>query len=145
MEKESWLKDFFTSGFYETYWGWNFTDEDARKLAEDSLKILNASEGHILDWLGGWGRVSVHFARKGFEVTILDFVPEYLDKAKEIFGKENLKVNLVLADCRKTPSNIQADYATCLFNSVGFFNDTEQIRAFKSLYRALKSDGKANS
>lgn len=142
MEKENWLKDFFTSGFYERYWGWKFTENDARKLAEDCLKILNTSKGHILDWLGGWGRVSVHFARKGFEVTILDFVPEHLDREKEMFGKENLKVNLVLADCGKTPSDIQADYATCLFNSVGFFNDREQIRAFKSLYRALKSNGK---
>ena len=142
MEKESWLKDFFTSGFYERYWGWKFTEEDTGKLAEDCLKILNISKGHILDWQGGWGRVSVHFAKKRFEVTILDFVPEYLDKAKEIFGKENLKVNLVLADRRRTPSDIQADYATCLFNSVGFFNDKEQIRAFKSLHRALKSNGK---
>lgn len=143
MEKESWLKDFFTSGFYERYWGWKFTEDDARKLAEDCLRILDASEGHILDWCGGWGRVSIHFARKGFVVTILDSIPGYLDRAKDIFGKENLKVNLILADCRKTPSDIQADYATCLFNSVGFFNDKEQIRAFKNLHHALKPNSRA--
>ena len=143
MENESWLEDFFISGFYERYWGWKFTEDDARKLAEDCIRLLDASKGHILDWCGGWGRVSIHFARKGFEVTILDFVPEYLNRAKEIFEKDNLKVDLVLADCRKTPSNIQADYMTCLFNSVGFFNDQEQIRAFRSLYGALKPKSKA--
>ena len=44
--------------------------------------------------------------------------------------------------CRGVYSSIQADYATCFFNTVGFFNDVEQVKAFRSLYRALKPKGK---
>ena len=118
MLKDSHLKDFFESGFYETYWGWKFKEDDSKKLAEDSLRLLGASHGQILDWCGGWGRVSIHFAKRGFKVTILDFVEEYLERAKKTFRKERLDVDTILADCRNTPSSIQADYATCFFNSV---------------------------
>jgi SAM-dependent methyltransferase len=39
-------------------------------------------------------------------------------------------------------TSVQADYATCFFNTVGFFNDAEQVKAFRSLYRSLKPQGK---
>lgn len=140
--KTDWLKKYFESGFYEKYWGWKIEKDNSESLAESALKLLNAKSGHILDWCGGWGRVSIYFARKGYKVTILDFIDDYLKKAKEKFNKEGLEVNTVLADCRNTPPEIQADYATCFFNSIGFFDDNEQIKAFKSLYNALKPDGK---
>jgi len=57
MKNDNGLKDFFRSGFYEKYWGWKFTEDDSEQLAQNSLKLLGASKGHILDWCGGWGRV----------------------------------------------------------------------------------------
>lgn len=142
MERVDWLKEFFESGFYEKYWTWKYTPNDAKQLAEDALRLLGAERGHILDWCGGWGRVSIYFAKKGMQVTILDFMEEYLARAEELFIKENFDVMLVPADCRETPSWIQADYAACTFCSIGFFNDREQIDAFRSLYGALKYGGK---
>jgi len=142
MERNDWLREFFESGFYEKYWSWKYTQNDAKQLADDALRLLGAERGHILDWCGGWGRVAIHFAEKGFKVTILDFMEEYLVRAEELFIKNSLDVTLVPADCRETPSWIQADYAACTFCSIGFFNDREQIDAFRSLYGALKYGGK---
>ena len=142
MQSIGWLKGFFESGFYEKYWGWKYTADETRQLAEDALKLLGAQSGHILDWCGGWGRVSIYFAQKGLKVTILDFMVEYLKRAEEIFDQNKLDVTLVPADCRVTPSWIQADYAACTFCSIGFYNDREQIDAFRSLYGALKYGGK---
>lgn len=79
------------------------------------------------------GRISICYARKGFKVSILDFNAEYLNRACHRFQTEGLKVNTILADCRETP---------CLFNSVGFLNDTEQSYAFASLYKSMKSKGR---
>lgn len=136
------LIDFFQSGFYEDFWGWEFDEKESREIAEKLIILLEAREGHILDWCGGWGRISIFLAKKGFKITILDFVKEYLDKAKNNFHKHQLDVITINKDCRNTPENIQADNAMCTFNSIGFLPDDEQIKAFKSLYRALKKNGK---
>ncbi len=142
MQSADWLKSFYESGFYEKYWLWKYTPSDARQLAEDALRLLAAERGHILDWCGGWGRVSIYFAMRGLKVTILDFMEEYLERAEELFEKNNMPVTLISADCRETPSWIQADFAACTFCSIGFFNDREQIDAFRSLYSAIKYGGK---
>jgi ubiquinone/menaquinone biosynthesis C-methylase UbiE len=142
LQSTDWLREFFESGFYEKYWLWKYTPKDARQLAEDCMRLLGAEHGHILDWCGGWGRVSIYFAMRGLRVTILDFMEEYLKRAEELFIKNNMDATLVPADCRETPSWIQADFAACTFCSIGFFNDREQIDAFRSLYGALKYGGK---
>ena len=79
---------------------------------------------------------------KGFKVTILDFTRGYFEAAKVRSAAETLDLEVVEADCRGVYSSIQADYSTCFFNTVGFFNDVEQVKAFRSLYRALKPKGK---
>jgi ubiquinone/menaquinone biosynthesis C-methylase UbiE len=103
---------------------------------------LEAKKGHVLDWCGGWGRISLHLAKKGFKITILDFVEEYLARAKRIFHDNRLPLITIQADCRNTPQHIKADYALCTFNSIGFLSDGDQIKAFKSLHGALKKNGK---
>jgi D-alanine-D-alanine ligase len=135
-------EEYFSSGFYEEYWGGEFQEADARDTAGHILDRLDAKKGKILDWCGGWGRISIYFARKGFEVTLLDFLPKYLEQAEQAFAKENLPLETICTDCRRTPQDIGADYATCVFNTTGFFNDEEQLKAFKSLYGALKPGGK---
>ena len=142
MLENSKLKDFFESGFYEDYYGWHFTEEDSKREAEQVLKLLGAKQGHILDWCGGWGRHAICFAEKGFQVTMLDFIGRYLKLAEKRFRERGLKLSTIQADCRDTPSKIQADFATCLFNSIGFLKRPEQLAAFKSLYGAMKPGGK---
>lgn len=136
------LLDFFQSGFYENFWAWEFNENESIEIAEKSIKLLGINTGHILDWCGGWGRISFHLAKKGFKITILDFVEDYLAKAKKTFKDANLDLTTINSDCRETPSNIQADNAICTFNSVGFLTDSEQVKAFKSLYNAIKNGGK---
>lgn len=106
------------------------------------LKLLDAKQGHILDWCGGWGRHAVYFAEKGFQVTILDFIGRYLEIAKKRFRERGLTLSTIEVDCRDTPSEIQADFATCLFNSIGFLETLQQLQAFKSLDGAMKPEGK---
>jgi len=135
-------RDFFKSGFYEDYYGWRLTERESKKDAKRVLKLLDAKHGHILDWCAGWGRHAIYFAQKGFQVTILDFVGRYLRIAKKRFQERGLPVSTIEVDCRDTPSEIQADFATCLFGSIGFLETPEQLDAFKSLYGAMKPGGK---
>ncbi len=142
MFSEEEIKDYFQSGFYENYYGWRFTEDESRREADQILELLNAKEGHILDWCGGWGRHSLYFAKKGFQVTILDYIRKYLDLAKKRFNENGLLVSTIESDCRDTPSKVQADFGTCLLNSIGLLKKSEQLKAFISLNNALKPGAK---
>ena len=142
MDQNPGLKDFFESGFHKKYWPDIADDSGVREFAQKILSLLEARNGHILDWRGGSGRFAIWFARWGFDVTLLDFMPSYLAEAKNLFGKEDLSVRLVEADSRYTPPDIQADYAVCLDNSVGFMSELEEIQAFQSLNNALRPKAK---
>jgi len=136
------IKDYFQSGFYEDYYGWRFSEEESQTEAEQVLKLLEVKKGHILDWCRSWSRYSLYFAKKGFQVTILDYIGKYLDLAKKRFNENNLIASTIETDCRNNPSTIQADFRTCLLNSIGFLKKPEQLRAFKSLYSVLKPGAK---
>lgn len=135
------ILDFFKSGFYANYYGWQLNEANAKHIAEKVITLLEINSGHILDWCGGWGRISIHLAKMGYQITILDIVDDFLAKAHRIFQEEDLHVNTVNADCIFTPSDIQADHAICIFNSVGYVSDEKQIQAFKSLNNAIKDNG----
>ncbi|HPD18503.1 MAG: class I SAM-dependent methyltransferase [Candidatus Goldbacteria bacterium] len=137
------IKKFFETNFDEKFYCSQYSEEENKKLAKDVIRLLDVKKGSsILDWCGGWGRISIHFAREGFKVTILDIMQDRLLHAKEIFTRENLPLTTVCVDCRNTPTDVKYDFATCMFCSVGFFDDDEQIKAFKSLYDSLNKNGR---
>lgn len=137
------INNFFENNFDEKFYCSQFLEEENEELARNILKLLDAKKGsHILDWCGGWGRISIYFARDGYKVTILDKMQDRLLRAKEMFKMENLPLTTICTDCRNTPENLNVDYAVCVFCSIGFFNDDDQIKAFKSLYNSLKNGGK---
>jgi len=136
------LHGFFQGGFCESFWPGNKTLDDAARLARQAHALLGASQGHVLDWRGGWGCHALYFAKQGFTVTLLEFCERYIELAKETFAKAGVDFTPVLADCRETPADIQADFAICLGNSVGFLPEEEEIKAFMSLKSALKPGAK---
>ena len=137
-DPDSGLKDFFASGFYERYWPDAEDEEGVKTQSAQILALLDARQGHILDWRGGSGRHVIWFARAGLTVSLLDFTTSYLKKADERFRQAKLPINLIEADSRATPPAIQADFAVCLGNSVGFLPASEELAAFQSLHAALR-------
>lgn len=138
MELNKNLHHFFESGFCEAYWPSTRDPINAAPQAQQALDLLGAQGGHILDWRGGWGSHSLYFAQKGFKVTLLDFSQRYMNIARAMFMQADLDFTAILADCRQTPLNIQADFAVCMGNSVGFLEAREEIEAFTRLRQALK-------
>ena len=142
MDQNPGLRDFFESGFYEEYWPEADDESSVKELARKVLSLLGANSGHILDWRGGSGRYAIWLARAGLKVTLLDFMGDYLNKARELFNQNDLSLETVERDSRETPRKIQADFAVCLSNSVGFMSETEEIKAFRSLNQALRPGAK---
>jgi len=139
--EERW-ENFFLSGFYANAWSFRIDPAQAQEEADGVLNLLNPPLGaHILDWCGGWGRHSIEFAKRGFQVTLLDFAPNHIQRAREEAESAGVSLNLICADFRQTPVSIQADFAVNLFTSgIGYLTEEDDVQALKSLHAALKPD-----
>ena len=67
------------------------------------LELARSQPGPILDVGAGTGRVALHLARKGHDVTALDLEPELLDALRERALSAGLSVATVVADAAALP------------------------------------------
>ena len=68
--------------------------EDANRQVDFLIKQLHLKGTEkILDLACGFGRHSLEFARRGYDVTGIDITPAYIDYANEQAKKENLNAN----------------------------------------------------
>ena len=137
--EESWIK-FFQSGVYAEGWTWRVDEDKTRREVDAVLNFLKPPAGaHILDWCGGWGRHAIELARRGYEVTLLDFAENHIQMAEEASKKAGVALKLVHSDFRYTPSNIGADYAINMFTAgIGYLSEEDDFAALRSLHTALK-------
>lgn len=142
---EAEVKRFYHTLFYEEGWGkMRISLEKTREEVSGVVRFLNPTPGsHFLDWCGGWGRHSIELAKLGYRVTLLDFTPGHIRMAGEAAKEVGVELELVEADFRKTPSEIQADYAVNLFTAgIGHLTEEDDLAALSSLYAALKPGAK---
>lgn len=146
MSQKEWIHDFF--GGQRDMYGTAYSavgmfekrNRDADKEVDGVIKMLGMRPGaHVLDWCGGWGRHAIPLAKRGFNVTVLDFSKEYLDRGRVEAENEGVSLEWIHADFRETPKEIQADYAVNLFTAgIGYLGEENDIRALQSLRGALK-------
>lgn len=91
-------------------------EEDDYRLADTIEQILNRQgllPGDSLIEMGcGSGHISACLALKGYKVTLVDFSPVALEKAKQTFAHYQLEGNFVQGDLLELDSNIPMhDYA----------------------------------
>lgn len=136
-------KEFFDD-FYFQGWGWTIDDERTQREVDGVLELLKPPRGsHLLDWCGGWGRHAIEFAKRGFEVTLLDFALNHIEMAEAEMKKAGVELKLIHADFRETPVGVRADYAVNLFTAgIGYLTEQDDVIALTSLYRAMKPGGK---
>jgi ubiquinone/menaquinone biosynthesis C-methylase UbiE len=143
MSNQQTWDEFFESFYAEVY---QLLPKIARadEEVDTVLNLLKPQpEAHILDWCGGWGRHSIPLAKRGYQVTLLDVTPLHIQMARNAAQTAGVSLNLVQADFRQTPPEIQADIAVNLFTSgIGFFSPEDDAVALRSLYAALKPGAK---
>lgn len=137
-----WIGKFYTPGFYQSAYENTgvMAKFDSRKQAEQIVGLLGAKQGsHILDWCGGWGRISLELLRLGYSVTLLDFCQPFVCQAIAQAQLEGLPLKTVVSDFRETPWDIKADFAINIFTAgLGHLGKEEDIKALRSLHTALK-------
>ncbi len=95
----------------------------------------------VLDAPCGFGRHSIEFARRGFDVTGVDFSETELERARAAAAAAGVRVTLVCQDMRDMEFAGEFDLAVNLFSSIGYFTDDEDRMLIDRFWRALRPGG----
>ena len=98
----------------------------------------------ILDLACGFGRHSLEFARRGYDVTGIDITPAYIDYANEQAKKENLNAKFICQDIRTITFDKEFDVVLNMADgAIGYLEDDgENHKIFSAIAKALKNGGK---
>ena len=97
----------------------------------------------IYDLGCGQGRNAIELAKRGYDVTGIDYVDEHIVKAKNDAAK-NIKGRLefLYGDCRCFKCEKSAELVLCLYDVVGSFADLESnIKILRTAYNLLRLGG----
>jgi 2-polyprenyl-3-methyl-5-hydroxy-6-metoxy-1,4-benzoquinol methylase len=137
---------------YKEYWGYQWRivqrhkipdifkwDEQLVDLIEKVCALKPGAE--VLDLGCAGGDQLKLFARKGYKVTGIDYVPALIEYAKETFKKEGLTGELITDDMRNIVYHERFDLVTMLSGTFGYFNDAGNREMLVKINRALKPGG----
>ena len=95
----------------------------------------------VLDAPCGFGRHAVEFARRGFDVTGVDFNQTEVERAREAARAARVPLTLACQDMRDMEFAGAFDLAVNLFSSIGYFSDDEDRMLLDRFGRALAPGG----
>lgn len=106
-----------------------------------NLKLKKGAK--ILDLACGFGRHSIELAKKGYNVTGVDFSNYLIKLARDEAKKQNINVTFIKKDIRKIYFKGKFDAAINMFTSFGYFkNEEDHALAIKNFSQSLKVKGK---
>jgi SAM-dependent methyltransferase len=138
----SWERHFFDAAmarqlFDKSRWA------EAPKEVRGLLGLTGLRRGGVLDASCGVGRHSLSFAKRGLDVTGVDFNASYLAQARKRAKREGLKVRFEQAqldDLRAYRSRF--DLVTNLFTSFGYYPSAAQnLNALRQMAACLRPGG----
>lgn len=119
--------------------------EDTNRQVDFLIKQLHLKETKkILDLACGFGRHSLEFARRGYDVTGIDITPAYINYANEQAKKENLNAKFICQDIRTITFDKEFDVVLNMADgAIGYLEDDgENHKIFSVIAKALKNGGK---
>jgi SAM-dependent methyltransferase len=139
--KKEWFHDYFNSSYGKIILD-NVKDSYTVNQVNFMLNILNpADNSNILDLFCGKGRHSLVLAKKGFKVTAIDFVDEFVETLKRNADKSGVSVNALCQDARSLDFRNTFDHIIVMFTSFGYFSDEENQNLLSQIRTALKPGG----
>ncbi len=114
---------------------------DAARQVQWILGRAGLRAGRVLDAPCGFGRHSIEFARRGFEVTGVDFNETELARAEAAARAAGVRLRLICQDMRDMEFAGEFALAVNLFSSIGYFSDDEDRLLIDRFWRALGPGG----
>jgi SAM-dependent methyltransferase len=135
-----WWEKYFSNDYLTLY---HHDEGESSREVEAVIRMLQLQEKQkILDLACGFGRHSVVFAQKGFDVTGYDLSEGFLKKARELAESLMVGVNWQQGDMRDIKYENEFDAVINMFTAFGFFDrEEEDLKVLKGVYQALKPGG----
>lgn len=114
MSKEGYNETDNTKSIRERYKEIYSNPEKPRPFGKNPTSMVEKipdyiKQGKVMDLGAGDGRNCSYLAKKGFQVTAIDFSVEGIRKLKKLAEKKGLKINVVVADIRNWEIKEQQD------------------------------------
>lgn len=120
----------------------DLTDERSNADVASLAKLLELDTPmKILDLACGFGRHSNRLAALGHSVTGVDFMPGFLEIARQKAAEMQVQVDYRQGDMRHISFLNEFDRVLLLFTSFGYFEDDENARVIENMTRALRPGG----
>jgi cyclopropane fatty-acyl-phospholipid synthase-like methyltransferase len=95
----------------------------------------------LLDVMCGYGRHSLELAKRGYHLTAVDNLPDYIQEIKGIAEAENLPVESRLADITTATFSGSYDAVICMGNSFAGFHSGHVTTILGNISACLKTGG----
>jgi 2-polyprenyl-3-methyl-5-hydroxy-6-metoxy-1,4-benzoquinol methylase len=117
----------------------DLTDERSDMEVVSLVKLLELnSRMKILDLACGFGRHANRLAALGHSVTGVDYIPGFLELARQKAAELGVQVDYRQGDMRQVSFEEEFDRVLLLFTSFGYFEDSENEQVVENMARALK-------
>jgi 2-polyprenyl-3-methyl-5-hydroxy-6-metoxy-1,4-benzoquinol methylase len=136
-----------TKTFYQSAYKEIWKHVFPKKITIAEIAYLEQATGlkpgdRILDLMCGYGRHSIELARKGFIVTAVDSLSDYVQEIKQNVKDENLFLQIIEADVLQLKLDEEFDLVICMGNSLSIFNYYDTLKIFEKVHSVLKPGGK---
>ncbi|MEL6676377.1 MAG: class I SAM-dependent methyltransferase [Bacteroidota bacterium] len=136
------IQDLHRADLYLHFYEELITDEITRKQCTYIEKHAGITGPvSILDLACGHGRHSRYWAGQGHEVTGIDLNAAFIDLARKEAEKQQMAASFQQGDILDLSLQSSFDLAVLLFNSLGFFTETEILTLLAKVEASLKPGG----
>jgi len=139
----NWYEDLFNQDYDRIYFPTFTPERNSAEVdfIESALKIPKG--GRVLDVACGHGRHAIELAKRGYQVTGIDFSPRFIKMAIESSNSNGISnAEFLVGDMRQTHFVNRFDAAFSYFTSFGYFSDLENNRVLETVAKALVNGGK---
>ncbi|MEO0094854.1 MAG: class I SAM-dependent methyltransferase [candidate division WOR-3 bacterium] len=121
---------------------WQYAKAETKQILK-IFKEFGIKKGKVLELCCGNGRICVHLAKKGFNVTRIDFSPDYIKDADAKAKEYKVKVHYVCDDIRRLNKIIEEkfDIILSIWTSIGFYTRKVDQKIIKMAANLLKKNG----
>lgn len=133
----------FFEGKYKDLWREMNPEALTLKETEFIEQMSGIQQGaRVLDFMCGYGRHAIELSKKGYKVTAVDNLADYIREITLASEQNQLGIETVRADVMQyRATDFLFDLAINMGNSLCFFNEEDTIRLLKNVAAMLKPGG----